>query len=326
MTTSTQRLPHNLVAVHPLVLLSCVDHYTRVAQTGSGMRVVGVLLGSISRGRVEVTNSYAVPFEEESRNPEIWFLDHNYHEQMWSMFRKVNASEKIIGWYSSGPKIRPADLALHEVFRKYCPNPVFVIIDVNPAEVGIPTKAYVSVEEVSEIGKVENRFQHIPSIIDALEAEEVGVEHLLRDVKDTNISTLATRINDKILALQSLTLRLQEMNQYLTLLENHTIPVNNTIIRQIQEAFNLIPNLKDPELLKSFMVKTNDNMLSIYLASLIRSITALHDLINNKLEFRDAEHRGETEKEAKKKASEKKETAEEESKDAKSTEGEKKKK
>lgn len=42
-------------------------------------------------------------------------------------------------------------------------------------------------------------------------------------------------------------------------------------------------------------------MLAIYLASLIRSTTALHDLINNKLEFREAEHRGEAEKEAKKK-------------------------
>lgn len=72
---------------------------------------------------------------------------------MWGMFRKVNASEKIIGWYSSGPKIRPADLALHELFRRYCPNPVFVIVDVNPTEVGIPTKAYVSVEEVSEVSK-----------------------------------------------------------------------------------------------------------------------------------------------------------------------------
>jgi 26S proteasome regulatory subunit N8 len=56
--TNVQKLPHNLVVVHPLVLLSCVDHYNRVAQT-AGMRVVGVLLGSISRGRVEVTNSYA---------------------------------------------------------------------------------------------------------------------------------------------------------------------------------------------------------------------------------------------------------------------------
>jgi len=39
------------------------------------------------------------------------------------------------------------------------------------------------------------------------------------------------------------------------------------------------------------MVKTNDMMLVIYLASLIRSVTALHDLINNKIEFQTAEKR-----------------------------------
>jgi len=60
-------------------------------------------------------------------------------------------------------------------------------------------------------------------------------------------------------------------------------------MREIQEMFNLIPNLSDAELTKSFMIKTNDNMVALYLASLIRSITAMHDLINNKLEFRAAE-------------------------------------
>ena len=54
-------------------------------------------------------------------------------------------------------------------------------------------------------------FQHIPSEIGALEAEEVGVEHLLRDVKDTTISTLATRIHDKLASLKSLISHLQEM-------------------------------------------------------------------------------------------------------------------
>jgi hypothetical protein len=43
------------VVVHPLVLLSIVDHYNRVARK----RVVGVLLGTSSRGSVDVTNSYA---------------------------------------------------------------------------------------------------------------------------------------------------------------------------------------------------------------------------------------------------------------------------
>merc|ERR1719379_1453635 len=46
------------VVVHPLVLLSVVDHYNRVARD-SKKRVVGVLLGETSKGQVHVTNSYA---------------------------------------------------------------------------------------------------------------------------------------------------------------------------------------------------------------------------------------------------------------------------
>ncbi len=46
------------VVVHPLVLLSVVDHYNRVAKD-SRRRVVGVLLGESFKGRVDVTNSFA---------------------------------------------------------------------------------------------------------------------------------------------------------------------------------------------------------------------------------------------------------------------------
>jgi len=58
----------NDVTVHPLVLLSAADHYHRVAR-GTRKRVVGVLLGQIIRGNADVTNSFAVPFEEDSKNP-----------------------------------------------------------------------------------------------------------------------------------------------------------------------------------------------------------------------------------------------------------------
>ena len=56
------------VTVHPLVLLSAADHYHRVAR-GTRKRAVGVLLGTVSRGRVDVLNSFAVPFEEDLKNP-----------------------------------------------------------------------------------------------------------------------------------------------------------------------------------------------------------------------------------------------------------------
>lgn len=46
------------VIVHPLVLLSIVDNYNRVARD-TRKRVVGVLLGSSAKGTVDATNSYA---------------------------------------------------------------------------------------------------------------------------------------------------------------------------------------------------------------------------------------------------------------------------
>ena len=32
----------------------------------------------------------AVPFEEDDANPQIWYLDHNFLENMQAMFRKIN--------------------------------------------------------------------------------------------------------------------------------------------------------------------------------------------------------------------------------------------
>lgn len=99
-----------MVVVHPTVLLSIVDHYNRVA-SGTKKRVVGILLGQYSDNKVlDVTNCYAVPFEEELNEPEVWFFDHIYHEQMFEMMRKINGKEKIIGWYSSGPQIKRNDI------------------------------------------------------------------------------------------------------------------------------------------------------------------------------------------------------------------------
>lgn len=48
--------------VHPLVLLSIVDHFNRVNLKQRNKRVVGALLGNVVDNVVEVVNSYAIPF------------------------------------------------------------------------------------------------------------------------------------------------------------------------------------------------------------------------------------------------------------------------
>lgn len=113
-------------------------------------------------------------------------MDHDYLDSMYGMFKKVNARERVVGWYHTGPKLHPNDIAVNELIRRYCPNSVLVIIDAKPKDLGLPTEAYIAVEEVHEDGTPTSKtFEHVPSEIGAEEAEEVGVEHLLRDIKDT---------------------------------------------------------------------------------------------------------------------------------------------
>ncbi|KAH6563302.1 hypothetical protein BASA50_002387 [Batrachochytrium salamandrivorans] len=283
------------VIVHPLVLLSVVDHYNRAAKN-TNKRVVGVLLGQQSGNHINVANSYAMPFEEDERDPSVWFLDHNYHEAMYEMFKKVNAREKMVGWYHSGPKLRPSDLEINEVFKRYNPNPTLVIIDVHPSDLTIPTDAYMAVEEIHDDGTAATKtFVHIPSSIEAEESEEIGVEHLLRDIKDTSVSTLSTQITSQINSLKSLHVHLHEIRTYLDKVLAGKLPVNHQIIYNLQDIFNKLPNLNVPSTVKSFAVKTNDELLIIYLSSLIRAVIALHGLIDNKLMLQEHERKeGET--------------------------------
>ncbi|GMH52357.1 hypothetical protein TrRE_jg9921 [Triparma retinervis] len=283
LTTQTGPTGPQTVVVHPLVLLSAVDHYNRVAKD-TKKRVVGVLLGSTHRGTVDVTNSFAVPFEEDSKNKDVWFLDHNYLENMFNMFRKVAAKERIVGFYSSGPKIRPNDLAIESLMRKFCPSPVFVVIDVRPNQDEIPTTAYRAVEEVEGDGKeIQRTFQHLPSSIGAMEAEEVGVEHLLRDINDPTTTTIANQLKD--------------MQKYLqAVLDGSKVP-NQQILYDMQTMFNLLPNLNVPALASALIVKSNDMHLVVYLASLCRSVIALHELVSNRIQHQEGGQEEEEKKE-----------------------------
>lgn len=304
--------------VHPIVLLSVVDHYNRVAK-GTTKRVIGTLLGEVTDFKLHITNCFGVPFEEDPRDPAVWFLDHNYHEQMFAMFKKVNQKERVVGWYSTGPKIKPSDLSIHDLYRRYCPEPVLVVMDAQPKDLNLPMEAYYAVEEQTSDEVFKRTFVHIPSSVGAFEAEEVGVEHLLRDIKNASTSTLATKVNDKIEALRALGGKLGEISEYLDQVTKGKLPMNPQIIYNLQDIFNLLPNQESEELVNSFATETNDMMLSIYLGSIIRATLALHNLINNNLKnkvlLEERKKKKEQKEEDEKKKKEEKEKEDKEKKD-----------
>ena len=95
-------------------------------------------------------------------------------------------------------------------------------------------------------------------------------------------------MNAKQLSLRSLQVKIAEIQTYLENVVVGKLPVNHAILNQIQDMFNLLPNLSSEEMVRSFAVKTNDMMLAIYLSSLIRAVIALHNLIRNKVALREA--------------------------------------
>ena len=319
MSLSKKSFNPETVAVHPIVLLSVVDHYNRSA-SGTNRRVVGALLGEYIDNKVDVTNCYALPFEEDPKDKKVWFVDHIYSENMLEMFQKINHKEKIVGWYSSGPKIRPHDIEINEVFRKYCENPVFVIIDVKEdnESLGIPTESYTMREEVDKDGQLIKTFFKLNTSIEASLPEEIGVEFMLRDINDTNREGNITKLaNDKVMSFKALIKRLNEIKNYLEKVINKKIPTNPQIIYNIQEIFNYLPNFETESVIKAMSIQTNNNYLVLYLSWITKTIVALHKLINNKIMLKEEEKQPENKdnkKEEEKKNKEKEDKKEEETK------------
>jgi len=88
---------------------------------------------------------------------------------------------------------------------------------------------------------------------------------------------------------------MQEMHENVDNVCKGVLPPSPKIVSLLQEIFNFCPDMSAPELSKAFAIKTHESLLVTYMASLTRSIVALHDLINNKLLNRAAE-RSEEEK------------------------------
>lgn len=238
---------------------------------------------------------FLVPFEEDES---VWFLDHNYHESMNELSKKVNARERPVGWYHSGPKLRASDLEINEIFRKYCTFmcPTLLVVDPLAAEdrIGLPFDAFASIDQLNEEGGAANSsnnsasnqkvFVHLPSVVEAEEAEEIGVEHLLRDVKDNAVTDLSTKITNKLDSLRALQQQLSSIESYLQSVKEGKMPRNPTILYRLQEIFNLLPDVHSPEARKALTVANNEQSMMIFAGSVVRSVIALHDLINNKLE------------------------------------------
>jgi 26S proteasome regulatory subunit N8 len=255
-----------------------------MANASQNRRVMGILLGDEYKGQVNVLQCFAIPFEEEPADPTVWFVDTNFIDDMYGLHRKVTLKEKIVGWYSSKSTVSPNDLDIHQMMRRYTPNPIFITTDVGASDPHeIPVSAFLGAERVRPDGQpIVTSFQNVPTIVDFLEVEEIGVEHLLRDIKDVDMSEIGTTLTNSVHGLAALEHRLQGISDYLGDVISGKLPIDNEIVGITQSIFNLLPNLELKDTLESLSTKSDDSAFMVFIAQLCRSVVSLHELVNSR--------------------------------------------
>ena len=113
------------------------------------------------------------------------------------------------------------------------------------------------------------------------------MEHLLRDIRNITVGSLSQQLTNQLNGLKGFHSSLQDIKTYMDKVIKGELPINHPIMYQLQDIFNLLPEVTMPDFVKSTFVKTNDQALVVYLAAMIRSVIALHNLINNKIQNKE---------------------------------------
>ena len=169
----------NTVRVHPVVIFTICDAYIR--RNENQERVIGTLLGTIGDGVVDIKNCYAVPHSESNDQVAV---DVVHHQTMAELQSKVNASERIVGWFSTGTDVSGSDALIHNFYTNECPNPVHVILDTDISQSGSVVKAFVSRVLSVQGNQLAREFQEVPCEVKASEAERVAGDLLLTETTD----------------------------------------------------------------------------------------------------------------------------------------------
>ena len=272
------------VKMHPIALLSIVDHFERSVGNKKNKRALGVLLGEDNNGVLDVTNSYAIPFDEDPKMEGVFYLDHNYHETMYSMFKKINIKEKILGWYVTGSSFKAHDLDINQIFSSYTPQPVLITCDVNSEKkFDLPTKAFFSVEHVDKNGFICRSFKSIGCKVEAFEPEEVGVEHLIRELKDLNMDSLQSKLQNKVQSLVALRDKIKTISNYLEETASSRRKPDQQILFALQTIIAKLPKVLNKEMKIALAARVNENYLNLYVSGIVKSVISIHNLLNNRI-------------------------------------------
>ena len=291
------------VTVHPLVLLSVLDHHTRRAE-GAG-RVIGTLLGRRDGSRVEITNCFAVPHAE--RGDEV-AIGKDFNRQMLALHSRADRREAVVGWYGtalpdenggdgegrSSSCIADTSSLIHEFYAGECDeDPIHLVVDTGLDDDAVALRAYVSSPVVVGGEALANLFDDVRLGLKSSEAERICVDEMIKQQQkdgpdaaaplaaagdDASSSTAALKVS-----MAKLLDMLESASGYVDSVVDGKIPPDDAVGRQIADTLGAVPRVRPDVFDKTFADAMQDMLMVTYLTNVTKTQLTIAEKLNETL-------------------------------------------
>lgn len=258
------------VNLHPLVVMSIADHYTREKIQFKRDRVFGAIFGTQTGREVNILECFGIAYAEDKK--ETLGMQLEGFEADMKLFEEVYPNYECLGWYTTG-EVDDECMQRHSLFTKYNERPLFVVM--NPKEAKddtreMPIKVFFEETQLRE-GVTTNEFVPTPYEIKADEAERVTAVYCAKVVTgDDSVSAVVPQYSNLDKASTALKSRVHMISQYLKDTNDGKIPRNHKVLRGIKALCNRLPVTDSDEFKQEYLNEYNDALLVAYLSTITK--------------------------------------------------------
>jgi len=272
--------------LHPLVIMSISDHFTRYRVQSNNSRVVGALMGEQKGRVVDIAGSFELIVGDVDRR---LVLDQQFLLSKVENYKKVFPSEEFLGWYTVSSKIDAAqDAHLHNQFLQVNENPLWLVLDAVAARAPAQKELPITLFE-SEVRIVQDApavlFNKLAYVIETNEAERIAVDHVAH-LSTAGHAGEGSQTTAHLSSLHNAVLMLRER---LVLLETFIgaqqaavaagQPLDLASLRRIGALTRSLPALSTDRFKDEFLVSFNDTALLTYLAAITKTVDGANALV-----------------------------------------------
>lgn len=277
------------VEVHPLVLLSVLDHHTR-RQEGAG-RVIGTLLGRRDGSKVEVTNCFAVPHAE--RGDEV-AIGKDFNRQMLSLHLRANRKESVVGWYATalppdddggdtGAKcVADTSSLIHEFYAGECrDDPVHLVVDTSLCGDGIGLKAYESTPVQVRGEPLANMFHEIRMGLKSSDCEKIVVDKMVKKSYPEFAKEGETVGKSELrVSVERLLEMLEVASEYVDRVVDGSVPADDETGMKIADTLSTVPRIRKEVFDQMFNDSLQDLLMVTYLSNITKTQLTIAEKLN----------------------------------------------